>query len=355
MFYCGGDIAQTRCLPKDKLTVEKPAPLETAMRKAAAEARLWLGSVAPNPPVGAAALDAGGNIIAVAAHHRAGEAHAEALLLQQCRERGMIENIHTLCVTLEPCNHHGRTPPCCDAIIANGIRRVAVGCRDPNPHVQGGGIERLRAAGVEIIENIVAEECQQLIRAFRHKAITGRPWITVKQAINRDGTMLPPSGQKTFTSPESLRLAHLLRKRADALITGSGTVLSDYPLFTVRHVTDYPGKQRHLVIMDRRGRVPPAYIDEARTRNLVVTTANDLHEAVGFLSHQGITEILIEAGPTLTEAVRASNLWMEWVQITAHNEPLADNIKVSFNRNANPSFNGEDFCWDYVLPQETAA
>ena len=197
-------------------------PFSTAMRRACDEARLWLGSTSPNPPVGAVALDIDGKILAVAAHKKAGTDHAEAALLKLCKAKNLMSQVHTMCVTLEPCNHFGRTPPCAGAIIAAGVKRVVVGMRDPNVRVKGGGCERLRESGVEVVLGVESEMCRRLIHAFAFHARTGKPFITVKRAFDTAGSMIPPPGEKVFTSKESLILAHRLRKKADAIITGSG-------------------------------------------------------------------------------------------------------------------------------------
>ena len=175
-----------------------PPALSAAMRDACSEARLWLGATSPNPPVGAAALDKNGQVLAIAAHQKAGNDHAEAALLKLCHAQNLMPRLHTICVTLEPCNHHGRTPPCTEAIIAAGVKRVAVGVHDANPHVTGGGVERLRAAGIEVIENVENEMCRRLIHAFAFHAQTGKPFITIKRAFDSNGSMIPSAGQKNF-------------------------------------------------------------------------------------------------------------------------------------------------------------
>ncbi len=318
-----------------------------AMARASSEARKWLGATSPNPAVGAAALDASGEIIAVNAHRRAGEAHAEAALIDRAREQGWLEKIDTLCVTLEPCNHHGKTPPCSEAIIGAGIKRVAIGARDPNPQAAGGA-ERLRQVGVEVVEDIAADECRQLLHAFAYSVQSGKPWITIKRAFTKSGSMTPPPGQKTFTSPESLRLAHRLRKKADAIITGSGTVLADNPLFTVRHVADHPGKQRGLVIMDRRHRVLENYLAAARERNLdAVDTHDSIETVVRALGAKGGRDILVEAGPTFSQAMLDSGLWCMDVSI---HEGDPDRVEVKFNPRLALSFRADKFNWEWILP-----
>lgn len=316
------------------------------MQAAATEARKWLGATAPNPPVGAAALDANGQILAVAAHQKAGTAHAEAALLAHCREHHLLSRIHTMCVTLEPCNHHGRTPPCTEAIIAAGIKQVVIGAHDPNPHVKGGGIRRLQDAGIEVISGIAENECRQLIHAFSLHTQTGKPWVTVKRAFD-NGSMIPPPGQKTFTSAASLKLAHQLRKKAGALLTGSGTILIDNPLFNIRHVPDFLDKTRFLVILDRRGRVPSDYLKSAEERGLIPLIHNDLDDAFADLAQRGVQDILVEAGPAISDAVLNSNHWTMKVDI---HKGQPDKIESVFNQNTPIPFATQNFNWEFILP-----
>ncbi|MER2519421.1 MAG: bifunctional diaminohydroxyphosphoribosylaminopyrimidine deaminase/5-amino-6-(5-phosphoribosylamino)uracil reductase RibD [Bdellovibrionales bacterium] len=322
-----------------------------AMRKACAEARNWLGSTAPNPPVGAVALDRNGAIAAAAAHCRAGESHAEAKLIDHCKALGAMDSIETLCVTLEPCNHHGHTPPCVEKIIQSGIKRVAIGTRDPNPYVRGGGAQKLRDAGIEVVENVEQDQCRQLIHAFAYAVTTGKPWVTVKQAFTRNGSMIPPSGQKTFTSQESLTLAHRMRKKAGAIVTGSGTMLADNPLFTVRHTQDFPQAQRALAIMDRRKRVPPAMLENARRNGFDVFICDSLDQAFETLSTRGIQDILVEAGPTLSQAVLKSPHWTMRVDIhQSLQETGPDHVASVLNHNAQLPFAPDGLRWEWFLP-----
>jgi diaminohydroxyphosphoribosylaminopyrimidine deaminase/5-amino-6-(5-phosphoribosylamino)uracil reductase len=321
-----------------------------AMRQAAAEARKWLGATSPNPPVGAAALDAEGRVLAIAAHHHAGEAHAEATLIETCRRQDLIGRIDTLCVTLEPCNHHGLTPPCTEAIIAAGIKKVAIGTRDPNPHVKGGGLERLQEAGITVTAGIAEEECRQLIHAFAYRAQTGKPWVTIKRALTSEGSMIPPAGEKTFTSPKSLRLAHLLRKKADAILTGSGTILADHPLFTVRHMQDHAGKRRWLAILDRRGRTPSSYIAAANERGLDAVIYTDIDQALHDLTAKGAQDVLVEAGPALSQSVLDRGLWTMSVTVR---QAERDIIDIAFNPREPLPFDARHFRRDFILPNET--
>lgn len=293
-----------------------------AMKLALAEARIFEGATAPNPQVGCVLLDSSGQVLATGAHRGAGLPHAEAAAIALARAIGVAERIHTIVVTLEPCNHHGRTPPCAEAILETPARHILIGAADPNPKVKGGGAARLRAAGIavsflqEADEPALHRDLHRLIAPFAKCATRGLPWLTVKQAINRAGTMVPPQRQKTFTSQSSLRLAHELRRRADAIITGSGTVLADDPQFTVRHVADITGKRRALVLFDRRRRISPAYIDAATARGFDCVFADELEPTLCALAESGVMEVLVEAGPQLTAAILASPFWDEHVVIT---------------------------------------
>lgn len=324
-----------------KTSSERQSRLQ-AFSAALAAAQEFEGATAPNPPVGCVILSREGTVLAVAAHQAAGQSHAEALAIEMCRAQGTLNNIHTLIVTLEPCNHHGRTPPCTLAILGTPTREIWIGAEDPNSHVKGNGAAHLRAAGLavhswnELPEPAAADlahRATRLIAPFAKRVTTGLPWITVKQAFNRAGTMVPPAGQKTFSSPQSLELAHRLRKRADAILTGSGTVLADQPLLNVRHVPDHPGKKRKLVLMDRRRRIPESYIVAATARGFDVVRPDSLAEAFEELGRLGVNEVMVEAGPELTRAVLSSNLWDELVVLRqAINPEQADEIAIVSNQ-----------------------
>lgn len=320
---------------------------EMGMKAACAEARKWLGATSPNPPVGAAALDASGKILAVAAHQRAGAAHAETTLLAECRKEGILSKVETLCVTLEPCNHQGRTPPCTEAIITAGIKRVVIGAEDPNTNVKGGGIKRLQQAGIEVVSGVGEVECQLLIHAFAYHAKTAKPWITIKRAINSDGGMIPPTGQKTFTSKNSLMLAHQLRKKSDSILTGSGTILADNPLFTVRHVPDFLDKKRFLAIMDRRKRIPESYLVKAKKNGYEPVIYQDIEGAISDLASKGVQDLLVEAGPTLVQSLLDYHPWNMSVTIQSAD---TDKIDVKFNQADYTPFDIAQFNWDYFLP-----
>ncbi len=316
-------MGQETILPNTQSVIPASHVL-AAFRRALDLAQGFAGATAPNPPVGCVLLDAEGVELAAAAHEQAGEAHAEAAAIAMARANGRVARIHTVVVTLEPCNHTGLTPPCVDAILATPAIAVWIGTADPNPHVMGRGAERLRAAGLRVgfIEALggaqaleLSGAARRLIAPFAKLAQTGLPFVSVKQALDARGSMVPPVGQKTFTSPTSLDFAHQLRKRADAIVTGSGTVLADNPEFTVRRVPDFAGKRRHLVILDRTNSVPADYLEAARARGFEVTVEGSLRDALERLGGLGVQEVLIEAGPTLVELVLASKLWDEHIII----------------------------------------
>jgi len=298
-----------------------------------------VGATAPNPPVGCTILDDSGRVLANAAHQGAGQPHAEVAALDQCRRAGTFGLIHTFLVTLEPCNHHGRTGPCTEAIRATPAARVIFGAKDPNPNVQGGGDRVLRAAGL-ICENLqqvthprwrdLATRSVKLLRPFTKATHTGLPWVVVKQVVDRCGSMIPPAGSKTFSTASSLDLAHRLRRQSDAILTGSGTILTDAPLMTVRRVPDHPHRLRHLLIMDRRGRTPAPYVAAAASRGLDVVLCTDLAAAIRTAGRFGALQLLVEAGPQITGAMLDSDLWDEWVLIrqgAAQGEP--DRVVIS--------------------------
>jgi diaminohydroxyphosphoribosylaminopyrimidine deaminase/5-amino-6-(5-phosphoribosylamino)uracil reductase len=202
------------------------------MRRALALAALGEGRTSPNPLVGAVVLDAAGELVGEGFHARAGEPHAEVGALAQAgaRARG-----GTLIVTLEPCCHHGRTPPCSEAVIAAGISRVVVAMADPDPRVAGGGIARLRAAGLEVIEAVAEAEALRLNRAFVHRVRSGRPLGILKWAMSLDGRTALPNGQSQWISgPDARAWVHRLRASCDAVIVGGGTLRADDPLLTSR-------------------------------------------------------------------------------------------------------------------------
>jgi diaminohydroxyphosphoribosylaminopyrimidine deaminase/5-amino-6-(5-phosphoribosylamino)uracil reductase len=241
-------------------------------------------------------------------------------------------------VTLEPCSHTGRTPPCTQALLSTPVRAVWIGVLDPHPRAPGAGFAHLSEAGlkVEMIGRLDLPEAldlqlgaERLIAPFAKLSRTGRPWVQIKTALDVHGGMIPPKGAKTFTSQDSLTHAHRLRRECEAIITGSGTILSDDPAFTVRHVADHLGRRRRLAILDRRGRTPRAYLDAANARGLDASVHTDLAELLDELGAAGVLTAMVEAGPTLRQAVLEADLWDEEI-IFRRREPdgLPDTVEV---------------------------
>ena len=312
-------------------------------------ARLYEGATAPNPAVGCALFDKSGHRLALAAHQRAGGSHAEAAALQICKDQGTLKDIHTALVTLEPCNHMGRTPACCDGLLATPVQEIWIGSLDPNRHVQGGGAARLKNADRDVFflndlpkvsTGDLCSRLDRLIAPFVKHSALGLPWVTVKQALTIHGGMVPPQGQKTFTSDASLDLAHILRRRADAIVTGSGTVLADNPFFTVRRVRDFDHKNRTLAIMDRRGRVPASYIAAARTRGFDVLLETSFEALLQRLGNAGALEVLVEAGPALTQSILGGELWDEHVVIQQTNQSITNDTTIIYQRDGSSSLVG---------------
>ena len=208
------------------------------------------GKPSPNPNVGAAVVK-DGELLATAFHEQAGGDHAEVAAL-----RGAGDNTKgaSLYVTLEPCNHHGRTPPCTDAIIASRVARVVVGTRDPNPHVEGMGIEKLRAAGIEVVLGVREEKARATIAPWCKHITAGLPYVSLKLALSLDGRIATRTGEsKWVTGPDARAKVHLLRAKSDAIAIGIGTALADDPRLTVR---DAPGESPMRVIFDTKLRLP---------------------------------------------------------------------------------------------------
>lgn len=221
---------------------------QDVMRRALEIARRGIGLVEPNPPVGAVIVDNHRRWIAEGFHQQFGQAHAEVNAIAAAGSR---TNSAQLFVTLEPCSHHGKTPPCADAVIAAGFRRVVIGCPDPAPHTAGQGIARLRAAGIEVEVLECQTEAQDLIAPFRKLMQRGLPWVCAKWAMTLDGKIAARTGHSRWVSGEASRAeVHRLRGRMDAIMTGSGTVRADDPMLTARP----PGPRTPLrVVFDSLG------------------------------------------------------------------------------------------------------
>ena len=226
------------------------------MALALAQAHECLFVTDPNPRVGCVLMAPDGTIVGVGQTQRVGGPHAEVMALRDAAARGLAVEGATAYVTLEPCAHHGRTGPCCDALIAAGIRRVVASIADPNPLVAGKGFERLRAAGVAVEVGPGAETSRALNIGFFSRMVRKTPWVRMKTAASLDGKTALENGSSQWITGEAARTdGHAWRARASAVLTGVGTLLEDDPLLDVRLI-DTP-RQPQLVIVDSRLQTPP--------------------------------------------------------------------------------------------------
>lgn len=291
-----------------------------------------VGLSEPNPRVGCVLLGPQGQR-AEGHTQPAGQAHAEVMALRAAAATGWNPRGATAYVTLEPCSHHGRTPPCCDTLLAAGVARVVVALQDPNPLVSGQGIGRLRAAGVQVDVGLLADEAADINIGFLHRMRTGRPWVRLKVAASLDGRTALPDGRSQWITSEAARAdGHAWRHRAGAVLTGVGTVREDDPRLDVRLV---PARGQPLrVVIDSRlettpearllappGRVlfyaaepPPARADLLKARGAEVVLMPgpggkvDLAAAIADLGHRQVNELHVEAGHKLNGSLLKAGL-----------------------------------------------
>lgn len=252
------------------------------------------GDPSPNPHVGCVIAD-GSRVLAESFHQAAGMDHAEIAAIGSA---GPAARGKALYVTLEPCNHEGRTPPCVDAIIEAGISRVVVGCRDPNPDVRGGGIERLTQAGIDVVVGVREEEAEALIRPWEKFITQHSSYLTLKLAMSVDGRIATRSGDSKWITGEAARkVVHELRARHDAVLVGINTVLGDDPLLTVREIE---GSSPARVVVDSTLRIPltSQLVETAEEYpTCVVTTQAASISAGEALEARGVSVIRVPATP----------------------------------------------------------
>jgi diaminohydroxyphosphoribosylaminopyrimidine deaminase/5-amino-6-(5-phosphoribosylamino)uracil reductase len=311
-----------------------PARMDIAhMRTALALARRALGTTWPNPAVGCV-LTRNNAIVAQGVTAPGGRPHAEAAALAMA---GANAHGATAYVTLEPCAHHGQTPPCADALIEAGIARVVTAAHDPDPRVNGAGIARLRAAGLEVTEGVLAEEAQETLAGFFMRVTENRPLITLKLASTLDGRIATTTGESQWlTSTAARRAAHALRGQHDAVMVGIGTVLADDPDLTCR-IPGYSTRPTVRIIADSHLRTPllsrlaatanraPTWIlhrdgaDPARAQALIEPGVRCIEVAAGgvgiepaqalrALADAGLTRVLLEGGASLAASFLRAGL-----------------------------------------------
>lgn len=263
-------------------------------------AELALPVSSPNPRVGCVIANAKGETLGLGHTQKAGGPHAEVMALRDAAAQGHSVIGATAYVTLEPCSHHGRTGPCCDALVAVGIKKVVASIADPNPLVSGNGFERLRAAGVEVIVGPGAEQARELNIGFFSRMVRKTPWVRLKIAASLDGKTALNNGASQWITSEPARTdGHTWRARACAVLTGIGTVLADNPRLDVRLV-DTP-RQPHLVVVDSRLETSPVALIFIATRAVFIYAAVQNDEKKAALEARGATVIYLPGQEPGTE------------------------------------------------------
>lgn len=308
---------------------------ERFMREAIRHARKGAGRTSPNPMVGAVIVRRG-RVVASGHHREAGGPHAELEAVKTLGEQALPGDV--LYVTMEPCNHYGRTPPCTQALLETGIRRVVVGMKDPNPNVAGGGCSYLERNGVEVLTGVLEKECRVLNEAFIKHVTTGRPFVIAKTAATLDGWTATGTGHSRWvTNENSRRFVHRLRDRCDAIMVGIGTVLADDPSLTARP-SGRKGRDPIRVVVDTRFRTPEnsrVLQPQSAAKTLVVVAEGienprlkavsaqdkvdvitcptgegglDLNALLDILGSKGIMSLLVEGGSTLMGTMMRNRL-----------------------------------------------
>jgi len=308
------------------------------MARAVQLAKRGMYTAHPNPRVGCVIVK-DDQLISEGWHRKTGEPHAEAIALSSA---GAHAAGATAYVTLEPCSHTGRTPPCADALIDAGVKRVVVGMQDPNPEVAGTGIDRLRKAGIEVVVGILETEVRKLNPGFIKRMELGLPYVRVKLASSVDGRTAMASGESKWITGEAARAdVQKLRARSSAIVTGAGTILADDPSLTVR--TETVTRQPLRVIVDQHLSTPPDSKIFSQTGEVMIVTQSENAEASRVLAEAGAeiiqlsvassgmdfvqlmqllaerdcNEVLIEAGATLAGGIMESGMVDELVQYIA--------------------------------------
>lgn len=304
------------------------------MRRALQLAAQGAGHVSPNPMVGAVITDATGRIIGEGWHRAYGGPHAEVQAFLDVRpddEHLLKES--SIYVTLEPCSHYGKTPPCAELLIRKGITRAVIGCGDPNPKVSGRGIRMLREAGITVVENVLEDECRYLNRRFMTAQTLRRPWIELKWAQSADGFMAADNpavsapGESGYlpvalSTPVSAVLMHRERSLCDAIMVGTDTLITDNPSLTTRL---WPGRSPRPVLF-RSDRIP----DTLRILDrdpIWLDPALPLQENMRLLfSQHGITSLMVEGGASLLESFITAGLFDE-IRVETSCFPLKSGLR----------------------------
>lgn len=356
---CGGPYPNPEHLTGD----------EHFMALALQEGLKGVGLSSPNPPVGCV-LVKDGRILGRGVHTQAGQAHGEIEALRDAAQRGECMQGATAYVTLEPCCHHGRTPPCADALAAAGISRVVVGVKDPNPKVDGGGMLRLRGQGTTVVEGILGDACHHFHQPFFKQIKTGLPWVMLKLALGSDFALGPEGQQTQVTPPEIQHLAHALRRASDGIVVGRHTVEIDDPTLTDRWPACVPEHRifRRLVL-DSQGRLESGYrlwqhvLGQPALRVTIashallpgvedlIVEAEDgrcsLQHLLQSLAQKGLSRLLVEGGAQLAQAFLQKGLVDEFHLFQSEHPvggvPLNINMQALYQARTAQPFPGG--CW----------
>ena len=282
--------------------------------------------VAPNPMVGAVLVDADGAIIAEGWHEKYGEGHAEVNCFRRAEsQESRVKSYKncTLFVSLEPCSHYGKTPPCAKLIIEKGVGRVVVGMLDPNPLVAGKGVQMLRDAGIEVVVGVMEKECRELNKRFLCLHEQHRPYVILKWAQTRDGFIdrirlysvvsdqhsAHLNGALAISTPETKKIVHRMRAESMAIMVGTNTVLLDNPRLMNTH---WEGRNPIRVTVDRHGRIPAdARIFSDGIKTIVYRERTDWPYILEDLAKRNIHSILVEGGTTLLNHILETGIWDE--------------------------------------------
>lgn len=300
---------------------------EKYMRRALQLAALGAGHTSPNPMVGAVIVAPDGTIIGEGWHRQCGQAHAEVNAVASVRDVNLLKD-STIYVTLEPCSHYGKTPPCARLLIERGIPRVVVGTLDPFPEVAGRGVRMLQEAGIEVVVGVLEQQCQALNRRFMTAHTTGLPWVQLKWAQTTDGFIaLPPDAGENplhMSTPVTMRWMHRERSLCDAIVVGAATARIDNPSLTTRY---WPGKSPLRVVLSHELSMPDNL--NLFTDGLPTVVYNAVKDAVEGgveyvkidtdeprlwlqdLYRRGVTSVMVEGGARVLNSLIDAGLWDE--------------------------------------------
>ena len=297
------------------------------MRRALQLARQGVGHTSPNPMVGAVIVAPDGTIIGEGWHRKCGEGHAEVNAVASVTDASLLPE-STIYVTLEPCSHYGKTPPCARLLIERGISRVVVGCLDPFKEVAGRGVKMLRDAGIEVVVGVLEQECRDLNRRFMTAHTAGRPWVQLKWAQTADGFIaLPPEAGENplhMSTPVTMRLMHRQRSLCDAIVVGAKTARIDNPSLTTRQ---WPGNSPLRVILSRNLSIPdnldlltdglPTIVYNGIKSGIcgaVEYVKMDTSNALSWLNdlyRRCVTSVMVEGGTVVLQALIDQGIWDE--------------------------------------------